>query len=209
MKKVSLILLVCLTLSCASGCISETKSVKTHSVTTDNAVHTISINPDGRENLAKTVTLVKSDMVDCNDYNVSMVGMTFDKSSGNAIRDAMNIGTGLNTDTKSVDRGFDIGFKNSSDKEIEKKDAYLCLYLKFTFDSAEVSQRNSVIPDVKVSIKDDQGEEFSLIHYSMKDTYVDTNYPYGLMMFKGFYDSKFAYITINWINFEIDLAKLK
>ncbi|MBE6067782.1 MAG: hypothetical protein E7211_08830 [Clostridium lundense] len=182
-------------------------TVISNSQTTEPKVHSIILNSAGKENLKNNVAIVKSDVVNSSEYSISIVGMTFDKSSGDSVKDASTIGTGLINDTEdNVARGIDIGFKNSSDKEIAKKDAYLCLYLKYTFKDSKTSQRNSVIPDIKISAKDDQGDEFSLIHYSMDKKYIKVDYPYGLVMFKGYSDSKIAYININQTEFKLDLT---
>ena len=159
------------------------------------------------ENIAGDVPLFSTEPVSCGDCSVSIVGITFTKSSGDAVQDAMLIGNGL--DTAFVDatkRGFDIGFMDSSNKEVAKRDAYLCLYLKYSF-AGEASQRDSVIPDLDVTVTDHENEQFILIHNSMDETYVNVDYPYGIIILKGYSDSEHVMIKLNDVCYQLDLRE--
>lgn len=156
-------------------------------------------------NIAGNVPLFSTEPVPCGDCYVSIAGITFTKSSGDVLQDTMQIGTGLDSNfVDSTERGFDIGFMHSANKEVAKRDAYLCLYLRYSF-SEEVSQRDSVILDVDLSVKDHMDEPFILIHNSMKDTYVNLDYPYGILIWKGYFDSEYLLIEMNDVLYRLDL----
>lgn len=94
-------------------------------------------------------------------------------------------------------RGFSIGFNNSANKEIAKKDGYLSLYLKFEMDSDKPDQRDSVIPDFKLLSSDNKGDKLDLIYDSNEDKYINLSKPYSVVMFKTYYDAQTFNITIH------------
>lgn len=173
-------------------------------------INEITIQKNKTKNLKSSVVQTETVPVNCGNYTVSIVGVTFNKSSGDVFKDVLNIGTGLkNSDDDSFSFGFDMGFMNSSDKEIANKNAYLCIYFKYAFNDKNTAQRDSVIPNMEITVIDDQGDAFSLIHNSIKDKYINVSYPYSVIIFKGFYDSKYAYININNTKYKLDLSIVK
>lgn len=200
MKRKVIFLLILLVVMFLTGCASSEKDK-------GEVIETIVLNADKKENLKNEVIQCKANDVDCGDYSVSMVGFTFNKSSGDAIKDLQAIGTGLVEDNNSVSRGFDFGFKNSSDKEIAKKDAYLCIYLKYSF-KKPITQRDSVISKITTDVTDNLNQKLSFIHNSIQGKYINIDYPYQLIVYKGFYDTKNVIIILNQTKFKLDIDKL-
>ena len=145
----------------------------------------------------------------CAGYKMELVGASFDAATGDAIQDSQFVGTGLSTEhfDDSVARGFDLGFKNA-DEEIARKDAYLSLYVKYLLASGE-GQRDSVIPSADFSATDDQNETVDFIHASREGEYIDTAYPYGVLIFKAYGDTQAIDFDLNGTPYSIDIDELK
>lgn len=204
MNRVNKYIFICstiiLTFIFAAGCSSGKSEIPDEPIilTVDTQLHD--------DNISDDVPLFLTDPVPCGDCYASIVGITFTPSSGDAVEDSMQVGNGL--DAAFVDgtgKGFDIGFMNASNEEVAKRDAYLCLYLKYSF-SEEVSQRDSVIPDMKLKVTDHEDEPLIMIHDSMEDTYVNVNYPYGIIILKGYADSQYLTIEMNDVLYQLNLA---
>jgi hypothetical protein len=164
---------------------------------------------DARDkNLTKDVVALSAEPVAYDGYSMEIIGATFDESTGDVMKD-LTIGTGLKRENfdDSTARGFAFGFKNSSNKETAKKDAYVAVYVKYEL-LGESSQRDSVVPQSEFSAIDDQGERADFLYVSNKDEYIDTKYPYGVLIFKTYSDAKTLELDLNGRPYVIDLALL-
>lgn len=162
------------------------------------------------EALSPTVHMIDPVLVSNTDeYCCFIVGAIFEKSTGDATKDILQISDGLQQSfDDGVSMGFDIGFKSSVSAEVENMDAYLSFFMQFVPVNI-TSPRDSVIPSMSYYAKDDQGANFEPIHFTHDDKYIDLEYPYGMILFKGYYDSESATITINNRIFTVDLLSLK
>ena len=160
--------------------------------------------------LKDSVVLLEPTEIVQDTFRCYVIGANFDKASGDSGQDAVYVGNGLNeTFDDGLSKGMDIGFYNAADAKIENMDAYLSLYVQFVPDASITSQRDSFIPEMKMSAEDDQGDALRLIHYSHKDQYVNLEYPYGLILFKGYYDATQIDVIIDKTIFTINLSDLK
>ncbi|WP_353894456.1 hypothetical protein PRVXH_001261 [Proteinivorax hydrogeniformans] len=69
--------------------------------------------------------------------------------------------------------------------EVAKRDAYFPVYLNLSLANDSLNQRDSVMPKFDINVKDDKKDEGILIYNSQEDKYIDTKYPYGVVIFKG------------------------
>jgi len=200
--KVALALSVVGSAALAAGCTAEAKQ--------EPAPLTVTRSDTRDKNLLKSVVPIKAAPDVGNGYVASLVGATFSKSTGDVFKDIQVVGMGLSKQDfdDAVQRGMDFGFKNGVDKETEKKDAYLTLYMKYRLTGAG-GQRDSVIPATDISAVDDQGAKLDLIHVSNKDKYIDGNYPYGVLIFKTFNDAKSVRLDLNGTTYLINVDQLK
>jgi len=143
-------------------------------------------------------------------YSMQMIGAQLNKSSGDVLKDVQVVGTGLSREAfdDATARGFAFGFKNSSNSEIEKKDLYLSVYVRYVLPDG-AGQRESVIPQTEYSAVDDRGEPVDFIYLSNEGDYIDTDYPYGVIVFKTFDDTQSVRLDLNGTFYVIDLANLK
>jgi len=162
------------------------------------------------QNLRKSVVALQADPAVFDGYKVVLVGATLDKSTGDVFKDGQVVGSGLTKlpVDEATSLGFDLGFSNSSDKETRKKDAYVSLYVKYQLPPG-TGQRDSVIASAEFSGVDDRGDAVDLIHVSNKGKYIDSAYPYGVVVFKTYYDSHSVRLDLNGIPYVIDLDGLK
>lgn len=189
-------------LGAASGCAPESS--------TDAMAPVIVAASDARDkNLTKDVITLSSGPIAYDGYSMEIIGATFDESTGDVMKDLLKVGTGLKRENfdDSAARGFAFGFKNSSDEETAKKDAYVAVYVKYEL-PGDSSQRDSVVPQSKFSAVDDQGEQADFLYVSNKDEYVDTKYPYGVLIFKTYSDAKSLQLDLNGRTCVIDLTLL-
>lgn len=178
MNKVSILIIVFIIL--ISGC-----SLKNNSISSTN----------GNTSDTPMLSLNTSD-VNLSDFSFRVSDFSIIKSENSESKDALNIYEKVkNTSVDSMKLGFDIGFKNS-DAEVEKRDSYLILTIKFLVDD-NVSQRDSIIPEMRIEAYDNVGDEVILIHNSMEDNYIQVDNPYGVFVFKLFNDTEF-------VNFKFD-----
>jgi hypothetical protein len=169
----------------------------------------VSLSANADANLGSSVIAVSADPMEGDDYSVQLVGLTFHKSSGDVLEDGQVVGTGLSAEfADGMARGFDLGFADSSDAEVAKKDAYLCAYVRYQL-SSEGGQRDSVIPSSAFSAIDDRDDQLDLIHFSNKDEYINTAYPYAVVIFKTFYDSRSIELRLDGKPYAIDVEALK
>lgn len=141
---------------------------------------------------------------------VSVVGAELIKSTGDVVKDATIVGNGIKgTSDDAIQKGYDMGFMETSDKEVSKRDAYLCLYIKYGFEKEDVSQRDSVIPKYDIEVSDDKDDVLVLIHNSMKENYIDMDCPYGIVILKGYYDAKTYKIHIGDTVYLLDTELLR
>lgn len=161
-------------------------------------------------NLKDNITLLSSGSCNCGYYTVSIVGATLHKSDGDVNNDVLKVGCGLNNESvdESTARGFGLGFYNAK-AEIKKKDAYLSLYLKFQLNDENKTQRDSIIPDINISAKDNQNSKLDLMYYSNKDKYINLQAPNAVIILKTYYDAQSFEIQIKDKKFMIDASILK
>lgn len=148
--------------------------------------------------LKPEVVLLESDEVILDGYKAKLVGAQFNKATDDIMLDSQ-MGGGLVNESfeDGTGRGFAIGFMNSSNSEIEKMDAYLALYFEFIFEADNISQRDSVKPELELYVTDNQGAELVEIYNSLEDAYVNVESPYSVMLYKGYYDSSEFNINVN------------
>jgi predicted nucleic acid-binding Zn ribbon protein len=162
--------------------------------------------------LKDTVMMIDEVMVVNTDtYVANVVGIEFDKSTGDVLRDVARIGLGLNDQGAFADgmsKGFDFGIHNSNAR-VANMDVYLTLYLSFSFADPEISQRDSIIPKLRISARDDKGDSLKLIHYSHENQHVNLDFPFGLIILKGYYDAEQINVTINGKQFSIEVSKFR
>ena len=161
--------------------------------------------------LNRSIIPIQTESIERNGYSVHIIGATFHKSTGDMFQDLMVVGTGF-TQSDSFDdgfaRGFAFGLKNA-DANIANKDAYLTLYLRFEFEDDNTSQRDSIIPKLSVSGRDDKGASIDFIYFSHEDKYISLDYPYGTVILKAFYDSETLSMTIGNKLYFLDVGILK
>ena len=167
-----LFILSCLFLSMTllNGCSSFNKGFQAEQKSTSNQILELTVDKGktNKENLRESVVLLNSTPIHYGEYDATIVGATFNKSMGDAVKDVGFVGNGLIKESTedSTSRGYKLGFYNSSDAEISKKNAYLSIYLKLQLTNKKATQRDSVIPKLTISGKDDKKDGLNLIYYS-------------------------------------------
>lgn len=85
---------------------------------------------------------------------------------------------------------------------------HLSFHLKFDLNKKDARQRDSIIPKVKIKVRDNKGDNGVLIYNSQKNKYIDIKSPYAVMLFKIFSDSEGFDIIIDDIVFKLDKSKI-
>ncbi len=201
---------VCLVLFIIGLIISPSPSNQSTNTDSDILEIILEKTTGNNEFLKEDVTLIKENPIEIDTYKLSIVGVKFDISSGDSVKDATFVGDGLANETfeDGTERGFQIGFENSK-AEVKNKDAYLSLYFKFDLDKENISQRDSIIPKFKIKVKDNKGDNGVLIYNSQKNKYIDTKSPYSVMLFKVFSDSEEFDIIIDDIVFKLNKSEFE
>jgi len=129
-------------------------------------------------------------IVELKDFSFQLTDYYLVKSESDAVKDSLNVYEEVsNTSVDSTKLGFDIGF-HGSNSEVSKRDSYLILKINYNPNKNNISQRDSVIPKMKISAVDNKGDDLILIHNSMKDKYIQVEDPIGILVFKMFGDTE-------------------
>lgn len=174
------------------------------------SVETVAVTNPADSELRKGVAGLTATPAAYDGYSMELIGAQLNKSSGDVLKDVQVVGTGLSREAfdDATARGFAFGFKNSSSSEIEKKDVYLSIYVRYVLPEG-AGQRESVIPQTEHSVVDDRGEPVDFIYLSNEGDYIDTDYPYGVIIFKTFDDTQSVSLDLNGTLYALDLAELK
>ncbi|WP_373899751.1 hypothetical protein ACER0A_000685 [Haloimpatiens sp. FM7315] len=143
---------------------------------------------DDTKSEAKAI-LVKNTVVEVKDFSFKFLEFDLVKSVKDNGQDALNIYDrtfGAKVDSAAL--GYDIGFNNSK-SEVDKRDAYLVLVLDYNWNKKITSQRDSIIPEMKLKAIDNKGDDVILMHNSIHDKYIDVENPKGVLVFKTFSDT--------------------
>lgn len=189
----------------SSGQLSANKNSKVEDYSEDISLDKIT----GKNDYLKdSVILLEENAVNMGSYKVSIAGFKVESSTGDSIEDTF-AGDGLIDETfdESTGRGFQIGFENTK-AEVKNRDGYLSLYLKFGYYEDDIAQRDSIIPKIKIEVRDNKNDKGMLIYNSQKDKYIDLKSPYGVMLYKIYLDSEELEIIIGDAIFTLNMSEL-
>jgi len=218
LSKLIITIVIIVFLFAFTSCYSITKGIVkmleeyNSSAQQDNVIQydvSLSTNNLNQDIFTDKVIALESEYIDLGDYSISIVGATFDKSKDEVFDDrdlVLNV-----VDDSFIDQGdlvCNIGMCEMTDKGFKKKDAYVCIYIDYVFDDESISQSDSTIPQFLISATDNKGYELCLIYNSHEHNCIDIDCTYGLIVFKGYYDSECFTITVNDYEYQLDTALL-
>lgn len=157
------------------------------------------------QNFSDPVILDEGTVVKLEDFSFQFVGSFHIESEGNITKDILNVTTKLEDTDIKIDYmklGYDFGFTGAN-AEVKKRDSFLVMILKYNADDAITSQRDSIIPKMKIKALDDKNEKLILVHNSLEKDYIQVENPFGILVFKMYSDTKIIFISFDDKSYEL------
>lgn len=140
--------------------------------------------------------------------NYSNDGLNYTLIGGDCGSLDSEAGIGLNADD-SIGLAFTVGLRKGASK-IGNRDALLSFYFEVKPDKGIIAPRDISAADLKLEVKDDQGEDAYLVYNSLNGNYPTLDSPlYGVVLFATYSDSKYFTVKIGDIEYKLVTDDIK